>query len=57
MKYLFDTCVISELVSKQPSVRVVEWVDSLDPDDVYLSVLTICGFRGCRTVIPGHAAQ
>jgi predicted nucleic acid-binding protein len=41
MKYLFDTCVISELVSKQPSARVVEWVDSLDPDDVYLSVLTI----------------
>jgi tRNA(fMet)-specific endonuclease VapC len=41
MKYLFDTCVISELVSKQPSARVVGWVDSLDPDDVYLSVLTI----------------
>jgi len=41
MKYLFDTCVISELVSKQPSARVVEWVDSLDTDDVYLSVLTI----------------
>jgi len=41
MKYLFEPCVISELVSKQPSVRVVEWVDSLDPDDVYLSVLTI----------------
>jgi tRNA(fMet)-specific endonuclease VapC len=41
MKYLFDTCVISELVSKQPFARVVKWVDSLDPDDVYLSVLTI----------------
>ncbi|MGB8211969.1 MAG: type II toxin-antitoxin system VapC family toxin [Anaerolineales bacterium] len=41
MKYLFDTCVISELVSKQPSARVVEWIDSLDPDDVYLSVITI----------------
>ncbi|MGD0879167.1 MAG: type II toxin-antitoxin system VapC family toxin [Anaerolineales bacterium] len=41
MKYLFDTCIISELVSKQPSARVVEWVDSLDTDDVYLSVLTI----------------
>ena len=41
MIYLFEPCVISELVSKQPSVRVVEWVDSLDPDDVYLSVLTI----------------
>ena len=41
MKYLFGTCVISELVSKQHSARVVKWVDSLDPDDVYLSVLTI----------------
>jgi toxin FitB len=41
MKYLLDTCVISELVTKHPSARVVEWVDSLDPDDIYLSVLTI----------------
>jgi toxin FitB len=39
--YLFDTCVISELVSKQHSARMVEGVDSLDPDDVYLSALTI----------------
>jgi predicted nucleic acid-binding protein len=23
MKYLFDTCVISELVSKQPSARLI----------------------------------
>ena len=41
MKALFDTCVISELVSKQPSSKVVEFVDSLDPEDVYLSVITI----------------
>jgi predicted nucleic acid-binding protein len=41
MKYLFDTCVISELVSKKPSARVIDWVDSLDPDNVYLSVITI----------------
>ncbi|CAG0936419.1 Toxin FitB [Thermoflexales bacterium] len=41
MKYLLDTCVISELVAKQPQPGVVEFVDALDPDDVYLSVITI----------------
>jgi toxin FitB len=41
MKYLLDTCVISELVSKRPNSNVVEFVDSLDNDDVYLSVITI----------------
>jgi len=41
MKALLDTCVISELVSRQPNPKVVEFVDSLDPEDVYLSVITI----------------
>jgi predicted nucleic acid-binding protein len=41
MKYLLDTCVISELVSKRPDSKVVEFVDSLEDDDVYLSVITI----------------
>ncbi|GAB4449765.1 MAG: type II toxin-antitoxin system VapC family toxin [Anaerolineales bacterium] len=41
MKALLDTCVISELVSKKPNPKVIEYVDSLDPEDVYLSVITI----------------
>lgn len=41
MKYLLDTCVISELVAKQPIARVLEWIDSVDPDGVFLSVITI----------------
>ena len=41
MKALLDTCVISELVSKKPDPKVVEFVDSLDAEDVYLSVITI----------------
>jgi toxin FitB len=41
MKALLDTCVISELVSKRPTPKVVEFVDSLDPEDVFLSVITI----------------
>jgi predicted nucleic acid-binding protein len=41
VRYLLDTCVISELVAKRPAEHVVEWVDALDPDAVYLSVITI----------------
>ena len=41
MKYLLDTCVISELVSKKPNSKVVEFVDALENDDIYLSVITI----------------
>ena len=41
MKIILDTCVISDLVAKQPNLGVIEYVDSLDPDDVYLSVITI----------------
>lgn len=41
MKYLLDTCVISELVSKQPNARVLEWIDTIDADGVYISVITV----------------
>jgi predicted nucleic acid-binding protein len=41
MKYLLDTCVISELVAKHPSPQVVDFVDALDSDDAHLSVITI----------------
>ncbi|GAB1539058.1 type II toxin-antitoxin system VapC family toxin [Scytonema sp. NUACC21] len=41
MSYLLDTCVISELIAKQPNQQVIEWIDALNPDSVYLSVITI----------------
>ncbi|RLD11914.1 MAG: VapC toxin family PIN domain ribonuclease [Chloroflexota bacterium] len=41
MNFLLDTCVISELVSKQPNLKVVAWIDSLNSERVYLSVITI----------------
>ena len=40
MKYLLDTCVISELVKSQPNNQVVSWIQSQNEDDLYLSVLT-----------------
>jgi len=45
MKWLLDTCVISELVSKQPNMKVVRWIDSIDADRLYLSVITIGEIR------------
>lgn len=41
MKCLLDTNVISELVAKHPDVRVLKWIDGLDADDAYLSVITV----------------
>ncbi len=41
MKYVLDTNVVSELVAREPNQRVVEWVDHLDPETAYLSVITI----------------
>jgi len=45
MNYLLDTNVISELISKQPNKKVVEWIDRLDPNMIYLSVITIGELR------------
>ena len=41
MKFLLDTCVISELVARQPDPVVVQWVDSVDEDRLFLSAITI----------------
>lgn len=41
MKYLLDTCVISELIKKAPARSVVEWIQSRDQDSFHLSVLTV----------------
>jgi len=41
MTFLLDTCVISELVAKQPNLHVVQWVDSIDEDRLFLSAITI----------------
>ena len=41
MKFLLDTCVISELVSTKPDFKVIQWVDSVDEERLFLSVITI----------------
>jgi predicted nucleic acid-binding protein len=41
MNYLLDTCVISEYTRREPSLKVIHWVDKLDESDLFLSVITI----------------
>jgi toxin FitB len=41
MNQLLDTNVISELTAARPNPLVVQWIDDIDPDRVYLSVITI----------------
>ncbi len=41
MKYLLDTCVVSELAKPAPHVMEVDWVTSRGESSFYLSVLTL----------------
>ncbi len=45
MKYLLDTCLVSELVRKKPDSRVLKWVAECDEDLTFLSVLTLGEIR------------
>ena len=40
MRYLLDTCVISELAKPEPNEKVVSWVTQNDEENFYLSTLT-----------------
>ncbi len=41
MNYLLDTCVISELVKPVPNPIVMEWINSVPSEALFLSVITI----------------
>src|SRR5579883_325298 len=45
MSYLIDTNVISELVKRNPEQRVVNWLEEIPNESLYLSVLTIGEIR------------
>ena len=45
MKYLLDTCVLSEFLKKQYNEDVISWVDRQIEETLFLSVLTIGEIR------------
>jgi predicted nucleic acid-binding protein len=41
MNYLLDTCVLSEFTRRQPDEKVIRWLDSIDEDKLFISVITV----------------
>lgn len=41
MNYLLDTCVLSEFTRHQPAQRVIDWLNSMDEEKLFISVITI----------------
>ncbi|MBD2694335.1 type II toxin-antitoxin system VapC family toxin [Anabaena catenula] len=41
MNYLLDTCLISEMVAKQPNQQVLDWLDAQVPETLFISMITI----------------
>jgi len=52
MKYLLDTCVISELVKPTPNRKVVGWLSELPSEALFLCAVTIGEMRKGLTKLP-----
>ncbi|EDX78043.1 hypothetical protein MC7420_7781 [Coleofasciculus chthonoplastes PCC 7420] len=52
MTYLLDTCLISELVAKQPNQRVVDWLDAQPLGSIPIWQQYHAGERGVRESDP-----
>jgi predicted nucleic acid-binding protein len=45
MKYLIDTCVLSECTKKEPDDFVVNWINQQQAENLFLSLLTIAEIK------------
>jgi predicted nucleic acid-binding protein len=52
VKYLLDTCVISELVKPAPNRKVVDWINEVSSKALFLSVITIGEIEKGLTKLP-----
>jgi len=52
VKYLLDTCVISELVKPSPNPIVLDWLNDIPSERLFLSVITIGEIRKGLTNLP-----
>jgi predicted nucleic acid-binding protein len=41
MNYLLDTCVLSEFTRRQPDQNVIAWLDSIEEEKLFISVITV----------------
>ncbi|MGE0087009.1 MAG: type II toxin-antitoxin system VapC family toxin [Desulfococcaceae bacterium] len=52
MKYLPDTCLISELTKAVPNQKVADWLKTVPPESLFISVITIGEIRKGLTKLP-----
>ena len=45
MKYLLDTCIISETSRPRPDARVMEWIESVDESDLFVPAVVFGELR------------
>ena len=57
MKYLLDTCLISELVKKEPNPAVVSWLDEQEEQALFLTVLTLGELQKGISKLPDGAKK
>jgi tRNA(fMet)-specific endonuclease VapC len=41
MNYLLDTCVLSEFTRRQPHKCVIDWLNSIEEEKLFISVITV----------------
>ena len=41
MNYLLDTYVLSEFTRRQPNQSVIDWLDSIEEEKLFISVITV----------------
>lgn len=53
MRYMLDTCVLSELVKSQPEIRLVQWMQARKPHELCISAMTLAEMlRGVARLPP-----
>lgn len=57
MKYLLDTCVVSELVRPAPITGLVDWINSQQEERLFMSVLTLGELRKGIDRLPSGAKR
>ena len=57
MKYLLDTCVISELVKPSPDPLVLDWLHDIPSERLFISVITIGEIRKGLTKLPNSKGK
>lgn len=52
MRYLLDTCVLSEFTKPKPEKRVLDWVKEQDLEALYLSAVTVGEIQRGISLLP-----